>query len=113
MYWGLVSVSAVAFSCATEFIPEINEKLKLVPFTTEFKIMITTVMAGDFIACYVIEKGLKYFFSDNKPKDIAIRRPDQLKREEERKKVEEIEAQKKKNQEAEDKARAAGLVGAK
>jgi cation-transporting ATPase 13A1 len=113
MYWGLVSVSAVAFSCATEFIPEINEKLKLVPFTTEFKIMITTVMAGDFIACYVIEKGLKYFFSDNKPKDIAIRRPDQLEREEARKKVEEVEAQKKKNAEMEEKARAAGIVSAR
>jgi cation-transporting ATPase 13A1 len=97
MYWGLVLVSGVAFSCATEFIPEINEKLKLVPFTTDFKIMITTVMAGDFIACWVIEKGLKALFSDNKPKDIAIRRKDQLEREAERKKMEE-------------KARAAGLV---
>ena len=112
MYWGLVSVSAVAFSCATEFIPEINEKLKLVPFTSDFKFMITTVMAGDFIACYVIEKGLKHFFSDNKPKDIAVRRPDQLKREEERKKVEEREAQEKKNREIEEKARAAGIAPA-
>lgn len=110
MYWGLVSVSAVAFSCATEFIPEINEKLKLVPFTTDFKIMITSVMAGDFIACYIIEKGLKHLFSDNKPKDIAVRRPDQLAREEERKKREEIEAQEKKNAEVEAKARAAGIA---
>lgn len=110
MYWGLVSVSAVAFSCATEFIPEINEKLKLVPFTTEFKIMITTVMAGDFVACYIIEKGLKFFFSDNKPKDIAVRRPDQLAREQRRKEVEELEAQRKKNEEAEERARKAGLV---
>ena len=113
MYWGLVSVSAVAFSCATEFIPEINEKLKLVPFSTDFKIMITTVMAGDFIACYIIEKGLKHLFSDNKPKDIAIRRPDQLAREGERKKLEEIEAQKKKNAEIEAKARAAGIAPAR
>ena len=110
MYWGLVLVSGVAFSCATEFVPEINEKLKLVPFTTDFKIMITTVMAGDFIACWVIEKGLKFLFSDNKPKDIAIRRKDQLEREAERKKVEEVEAQRKKNAEMEEKARAAGLV---
>jgi cation-transporting ATPase 13A1 len=110
MYWGLVLVSGVAFSCATEFIPEINEKLKLVPFTTDFKIMITTVMAGDFIACWIIEKGLKALFSDNKPKDIAIRRKDQLEREVERKKVEEVEAQRKKNAEMEEKARAAGLV---
>lgn len=109
MYWGLVSVSAVAFSCATEFIPEINEKLKLVPFTSDFKFMITFVMAGDFIACYVIEKGLKHFFSDNKPKDIAMRRPDQLKREEDRKRIEEKEAQEKKNKEAEEKAQQLGV----
>jgi cation-transporting ATPase 13A1 len=109
MYWGLVSVSAVAFSCATEFIPEINEKLKLVPFTSDFKFMITVVMAGDFIACYVIEKGLKHFFSDNKPKDIAVRRPDQLKREEDRKRIEEKEAQEKKNKEAEERAQKMGV----
>jgi cation-transporting ATPase 13A1 len=110
MYWGLVSVSGVAFSCATEFIPELNEKLKLVPFTTEFKVMITSIMAFDFVACYIIEKGLKFFFSDNKPKDIAVRRPDQLQQEEKRKARAEIEAQRKKNEEAEMKAAAAGLV---
>jgi len=110
MYWGLVLVSGVAFSCATEFIPEINEKLKLVPFTSDFKIMITSVMLVDYVGCWVIEKGLKWAFSDYKPKDIAIRRPDQLAREVERKRVEELEAQAQKNAELEEKARAAGLV---
>lgn len=110
MYWGLVLVSGVAFSCATEFIPEINEKLKLVPFTTEFKVMITSIMALDFGACWIIEKGLKWGFSDNKPKDIALRRPDQLERETKRKAEEEKEAQRKNNEAAEEKARAAGLV---
>ncbi|KAH9871013.1 hypothetical protein J1614_006587 [Plenodomus biglobosus] len=104
MYYGLVTVSGVAFSCATEFIPALNEKLKMVPFTTDFKIMITSIMALDFIACYVIEKGLKWGFSDNKPKDIAVRRPEQLKKEAERKAVEEKEAQEKRNKEAEEKA---------
>ncbi|KAF2747767.1 hypothetical protein M011DRAFT_467364 [Sporormia fimetaria CBS 119925] len=101
MFWGLVAVSGVAFSCATEFIPEINEKLKLVPFSTEFKTMLTTMMVADYVGCWVIEKGLKYAFSDYKPKDIAVRRPDQLRKEEERRKVEEAEAQKKRNEEAE------------
>lgn len=112
MYWGLVLVSGVAFSCATEFIPELNTKLKLVPFTSDFKVMITSIMALDFGACWVIEKGLKWGFSDNKPKDIAIRRPDQLARENDRKREEEREAQLKKNEEAEMKAAAAGLTGA-
>ena len=110
MYWGLVLVSGVAFSCSTEFIPEINEKLKLVPFTYEFKVMLTILMVIDFAACWVIEKGLKAAFSDYKPKDIAIRRPDQLKREETRKAEEEKEEQRRRNQEVEDRARAVGLV---
>jgi cation-transporting ATPase 13A1 len=110
MYWGLVLVAGVAFSCATEFVPEINEKLKLVPFTYDFKVMITSIMALDYAACWVIEKGLKWAFSDYKPKDIAIRRPDQLKREEQRKIEEEQEAQRKKNEEQEEKARMVGLT---
>ena len=90
MYWGLVLVSGVAFSCSTEFIPELNEKLRLVPFTYDFKVMMTGLMVLDYVGCYVIEKGLKYGFSDYKPKDIAVRRPDQLRAEEERKKQERL-----------------------
>merc|ERR1712000_489997 len=37
MYWGIVGVSGLAFVCAMELIPEINEQMKLVPFTEEFK----------------------------------------------------------------------------
>src|ERR1700761_4974179 len=44
MYWGLLGVAGVAFSCATEFVPEVNERLKLVPFTTEFKVTLTVLM---------------------------------------------------------------------
>ncbi len=80
MYWGIILVTAVAFSCATEFVPEINEKLKLVPFTTEFKITLTSVMVLDYVGCWVVEKVLKTLFSDYRPKDIAERRPDQLER---------------------------------
>ncbi|KAF1994041.1 hypothetical protein P154DRAFT_625002 [Amniculicola lignicola CBS 123094] len=110
MYWGLILVSGVAFSCATEFIPEINEKLRLVPFTSEFKLMLTTTMILDYAGCWIVEKGLKALFSDYKPKDIAVRRPDQLKREEERRIAEEKEEQRKKNEEVEKAAREKGLV---
>jgi cation-transporting ATPase 13A1 len=85
MYWGIIGVSAIAFSCSTEFIPEINEKMRLVPFTFDFKFKMTAVMIIDYMGCFVIEKILKALFSDYKPKDIAIRRPDQLAREEARK----------------------------
>jgi cation-transporting ATPase 13A1 len=92
MYWGLVGASAVAFSCATEFIPELNEKLRMVPFTNEFKITLTVLMVLDYSGCWLIENVLKHFFSDFRPKDIAERRPDQLERENQRKKVEAAEA---------------------
>lgn len=86
-------VTFVAFSCSTEFIPELNEKLRLVKFTTEFKITMTAVMIFDYLGCFVIEKVLKHFFSDYRPKDIALRRPDQLKVEEDRKAKELSEAE--------------------
>jgi cation-transporting ATPase 13A1 len=84
MYWGIIGVSGIAFSCSTEFIPEINEKMRLVPFTSDFKFTMTAVMIIDYLGCYVIEKVLKALFSDYKPKDIAVRRPDQLAREQKR-----------------------------
>jgi cation-transporting ATPase 13A1 len=84
MYYGILGVSAIAFSCSTEFIPEINEKMRLVPFTSDFKVTMTATMIVDYLGCFVIEKVLKALFSDYKPKDIAIRRPDQLAREQKR-----------------------------
>lgn len=93
MYWGLVAASGVAFSCATEFIPELNEKMRLVPFSTEFKVTLTVLMIIDYAGCWIIENVLKNLFSDFRPKDIAVRRPDQLQREMERKKQEELETQ--------------------
>ncbi|EAA63717.1 hypothetical protein AN3146.2 [Aspergillus nidulans FGSC A4] len=91
MYWGLVAASGVAFSCATEFVPELNEKLRLVPFSNEFKVTLTVLMALDYAGCWVIENVLKRLFSDFRPKDIAVRRPDQLQREAERKNKEALE----------------------
>lgn len=91
MYWGLVIAAGVAFSCATEFIPELNEKLRMVPFTQEFKMTLTVVMAIDYAGCWVIENVLKRMFSDFRPKDIAVRRPDQIAKEEARKKKEQEE----------------------
>ena len=91
MYYGLLLVSGVAFSCSTEFIPEINEKLKLVPFTMEFKFVMTTVMIVDYVGCFIVEKVLKHLYSDFRPKDIAVRRPDQVRAEESRKAKEAME----------------------
>jgi cation-transporting ATPase 13A1 len=88
MFYGILGVTAIAFSCSTEFIPEINEQMKLVKFSDEFKTTMTAVMIIDYVGCWVIEVVLKRLFSDYRPRDIATRRPDQLEREEERKAAE-------------------------
>ena len=97
MFYGIIGVSAIAFSCSTEFIPEINEKMSLVKFTDEFKTTMTSIMVLDYVGCWVIERVLKRLFSDFRPRDIAIRRPDQDERERVRKEAE----QAKKDEEAE------------
>ncbi|EFX02155.1 cation transporting protein [Grosmannia clavigera kw1407] len=90
MYYGIVGVTGIAFACSTEFVPELNEMMKLVPFSSEFKTTMTAVMAIDYAACYVIEVILKFLFSDLRARDIAERRPDQLERERVRKKAEQL-----------------------
>lgn len=96
MWWGILLVTGVAFAGATEFIPEMNEKLKLVPFTADFKFKLTTTMIVDFAGCWVVEKVLKVCFSDYKPRDITLRREDQIQAEDARRlrEAEEKEAEK-------------------
>ena len=77
MFWGLVGVGALAFSCSTEFMPEINEKLRLVKFSDEFKVTMTATMAFDYICCFLIEQVFKFFFADSRAKDIAVRTEEQ------------------------------------
>lgn len=85
MFYGIVGVTALAFGCSLELVPEINQQMKLVPFTEEFKTKMTSVMLLDYGLCYAIEVVLKKLFSDFRPRDIAERRPDQLERETARK----------------------------
>ncbi|EFY92963.1 cation-transporting ATPase 4 [Metarhizium acridum CQMa 102] len=88
MFYGILGVSGLAFVCALEVMPEINEQMRLVKFTEEFKIKMAVVMALDYVLCFIIEKGLKAGFSDYHARDIAERRPEQLERENARKKIE-------------------------
>ncbi|PNP75419.1 hypothetical protein FNYG_11223 [Fusarium nygamai] len=99
MFYGIVGVSGLAFACALELFPDINEGMKLVPFSDEFKTNMTAVMVIDYGACWLIEVTLKKFFSDYRPRDIAERRPEQLEREA----VRRAAAQKKKDEEEEQK----------
>jgi cation-transporting ATPase 13A1 len=99
MFYGILGVTAIAFACSTEFIPELNQQMKLVPFTDDFKTTMTAVMIIDYVACYLIEVALKFLFSDLRARDIAERRPEQLERE----KIRKAEVQKKKMEEEEKK----------
>lgn len=85
MFYGILGVTGIAFACSTEFVPELNQQMKLVPFKPEFKTTLTAVMIIDYVACWVIEVALKWLFSDFQPRDIAERRPEQLERERVRK----------------------------
>lgn len=93
MYWGLVGASGVAVLSATEFVPELNQQLRLVPFTWQFRAVLIAIMFADYAGCWVIEQGLKKYFSDYKPKDVARRRHDQLQREAQRVAKEQIDSE--------------------
>ncbi|KAJ4388384.1 putative cation-transporting ATPase 1 [Neurospora sp. IMI 360204] len=107
MFYGIIGVTAIAFACSTEMVPELNQAMKLVPFKDEFKYTMTVVMILDYVACWLIEVVFKYLFSDLKARDIAVRRHDQLEREKMRKEEElkKLEEEKRKKEAEEEKAR--------
>ena len=51
MWYGLLGVAFVAFSGATEFIPELNEKLRIVPLSFNFKVRMVVTMLLDYGGC--------------------------------------------------------------
>lgn len=108
MYWGLLACSFVAFAGSTEFISELNDKLRLVPFPGHFKVTLTLLMIGDFIGCWIVEQIFKALFSDLKPRDISVRRPEQVERDERRRR-EALEKAEQERIEAIEKAR--GVAG--
>ncbi|KAI7862416.1 HAD ATPase, P-type, family IC [Spinellus fusiger] len=73
LYYGLLSVGGIAIAGATEFFPEINEQLKLVPFPGAFRDKLTLCMILDFGVSYLIEIVTKRLFADNRAKAITIR----------------------------------------
>jgi len=103
MFYGILGVSGIAFACSMELVPELNEQMKLVAFTDEFKTTMTAVMVLDYIGCWVVEVVFKWAFSDLKARDIAERRPDQLERERVRKEEERVKREAEEEKKAEEK----------
>ncbi|EAU86785.2 ATPase [Coprinopsis cinerea okayama7 len=73
LYYGLLGASAVAFSGATDFMPELNRWLQIVEMTDEFKFKLTASMVIDFIGCWLIEHGCKFLFANLEPKEMVTR----------------------------------------
>ena len=73
MFWSIVGVTGIAFACSIEFIPKLNEKLRLVKFKAEFQQVLMMTMIVDYVGSWIVEQGFKFAFSENKPKEIAKR----------------------------------------
>nr|XP_019003040.1 cation-transporting ATPase 13A1 [Kwoniella mangroviensis CBS 8507]OCF66501.1 cation-transporting ATPase 13A1 [Kwoniella mangroviensis CBS 8507] len=73
LYWGLLGVSAVAYSGATDFLPELNRWLQLVEMSSSFKFKLTTSMILDFVGCWAIEKSCKSLFASLEPAELVTR----------------------------------------
>ncbi|KAF8664216.1 hypothetical protein AX16_000779 [Volvariella volvacea WC 439] len=73
LWWGLVGASTVAFSGATDFMPELNRWLQIVEMADSFKFTLTLTMIIDFAGCYVIEKACKYLFADLEPRKMVTK----------------------------------------
>ncbi|KZP27754.1 hypothetical protein FIBSPDRAFT_780640 [Athelia psychrophila] len=87
LWWGLVAASAVAFSGATDFMPELNRWLQIVVMEDSFKFKLTAAMAIDFIGCWLVEITCKAVFADLAPKPFITRGRErrELRRQEEEK----------------------------
>jgi len=71
LWYGLCGATAVAFSGATDFVPELNRWLQIVEMTDSFKFRLTSTMIVDFMGCWVIEVICKYLFADLEPKSMV------------------------------------------
>jgi cation-transporting ATPase 13A1 len=55
LYYGLLGASLVAYSGASEFIPELNSWLQLVKMTPAFKVKLSVSMIMDFGLCFIVD----------------------------------------------------------
>jgi len=94
LYYGLLGVAAVAFSGATDFVPEFNRWLQLVDMDSavricpvflqpqynltiiwchQFRLRLCVTMVLDYGGAWISDIVLKYFFGDTTPKELITR----------------------------------------
>lgn len=88
LFYGLLGAAAVAFSGATNFVPEANGWLQLVDMPTHFRVQLCLVMLLDFGGAMLLEFFAKRLFSDVRPKAMVTKG---IERREARRKVEDEE----------------------
>ncbi|KAG0300168.1 hypothetical protein BGZ97_003362 [Linnemannia gamsii] len=71
LYRGLMAVAGVAIAGATEFMPEFNEWLQLVPFPEDFKVKLIGIMAFDYFGSWALEIVCNTLFGNFAAKDIV------------------------------------------
>ncbi|KAF9098989.1 hypothetical protein BGX23_004524 [Mortierella sp. AD031] len=71
LYRGLMAVAGVAIAGATEFMPEFNEWLQLVPFPEDFKVKLIGIMAFDYFGAWALEILCNTLFGNFAAKDIV------------------------------------------
>ncbi|KAI9294142.1 hypothetical protein K502DRAFT_292701 [Neoconidiobolus thromboides FSU 785] len=71
LYNGLMLCGFIAFACATELFPSMNEFLSLVPFPSAFRNRLVMGLVLDFGLAYVVEHVSFTLFANNQPKSIA------------------------------------------
>ncbi|KAG9049932.1 hypothetical protein FS837_008518 [Tulasnella sp. UAMH 9824] len=73
LFWGLLGAGSVAFSGATDFVPELNRWLQIVEMQNSFAVRLTTTMIVDFAGCWVIEVLCKAMFADLEPRAMITK----------------------------------------
>ncbi|KAG0290756.1 hypothetical protein BGZ96_005796 [Linnemannia gamsii] len=71
LYRGLLAVAGVAVAGATEFMPEFNEWLQLVPFPEDFKFKLIGIMTFDYFGAWILEIVCNTLFGNFAAKDIV------------------------------------------
>ncbi|BGP22124.1 putative cation-transporting ATPase 1 [Rhodotorula toruloides] len=73
LYYGLLGVAAVAFSGATDFVPEFNRWLQLVDMETSFRTRLCAAMAIDYGGAWIVDIVLKSLWANTHPKPLITK----------------------------------------
>ena len=64
LLWSLIATFILTFMFASESVPGLNRYFQLVPFPEEsFRDFVLTILAIDVIACYVLDRLMKFLFA--------------------------------------------------